>query len=198
MPHINDLILLNRSVQETDTAIVETPDGTRRLAATAFRGVQGVQGVQGEQGEQGLQVLRGLQGAQGLQGAAGTASGVRETATLTTGILNNLAWETGTFSMATSFEILQVEISSTARIRLYNTAANRDTDVLRSVYQAATQGMGLILDINATIVLSQSLDPHAHGSNMDVSPSDSIYYTVTNNGTLASITVTFSFLRKEQ
>jgi hypothetical protein len=195
MPHINELILLNRPVQETDTAIVETPDGTRRLAATAFRGVQGVQGVQGEQG---LQGLRGLQGAQGLQGAAGTASGVRETATLTTGMLNNLAWETGTFSMATSFEILHVVLSSTARIRLYNTAANRDADVLRSVYQAASQGMGLILDINATIVLSQSLDPHAHGSNMNVSPSDSIYYTVTNNGALASITVTFSFLRKEQ
>ena len=195
MPHINDLILLNRAVQETDTAIVETPDGTRRLAATAFRGVQGVQGLQGEQGLQGVQ---GVPGETGGQGAAGTASGVRETATLTTGMLNNLAWETGTFSMATSFEILQVELSSTARIRLYNTAANRDTDVLRSVYQAATQGMGLILDINATAILSQSLDPHAHGSNMDVSPSDSIYYTVTNNGALASITVTFTFLRKEQ
>ena len=195
MPHINDLILLNRAVQETDTAIVETPDGTRRLAATAFRGVQGLQGVQGEQGLQGLQ---GLQGTQGLQGAAGTASGVRETATLTTGMLNNLARATGIFSMATSFEILHVELSSTARIRLYNTAANRDDDVLRSVYQEANQGMGLILDINATTVLSQSLDPHAHGSNMDVSPSDSIYYTVTNNGALASITVTFTFLRKEQ
>ena len=195
MPHINDLILLNRSVQETDTAIVETPDGTRRLAATALRGAQGVQGVQGVQGLQGVQ---GVPGETGGQGAAGTASGVRETATLTTGMLNNLAWETGTFSMATSFEILQVVLSSIARIRLYNTAANRDADVLRSVYQAASQGMGLILDINATIVLSQSLDPHAHGSNMDVSPSDSIYYTVTNNGALASITVTFSFLRKEQ
>ena len=195
MPHINDLILLNRSVQETDTAIVETPDGTRRLAATALRGAQGVQGVQGVQGLQGVQ---GVPGETGGQGAAGTASGVRETATLTTGMLNNLARETGTFSMATSFEILQVVLSSIARIRLYNTAANRDADVLRSVYQAASQGMGLILDINATIVLSQSLDPHAHGSNMDVSPSDSIYYTVTNNGALASITVTFSFLRKEQ
>jgi len=195
MPHINELILLNRPVQETDTAIVETPDGTRRLAATAFRGVQGVQGVQGEQGLRGVQ---GVPGETGGQGAAGTASGVRETATLTTGMVNNLAWETGTFSMATSFEILHVELSSTARIRLYNTAANRDEDLLRSVYQEATQGMGLILDINATTVLSQSLDPHAHGSNMDVSPSDSIYYTVTNNGALASITVTFIFLRKEQ
>ena len=195
MPHINELILLNRAVQETDTAIVETPDGTRRLAATAFKGVQGVQGVQGDQGLQGVQ---GLQGAQGLQGTAGTASGVRETTTLTTDPLNNLAWETGTFSMATSFEILHVELSSTARIRLYNTAANRDADIGRSVYQAASQGMGLILDINATAILSQSLDPHAHGSNMDVSPSDSIYYTVTNNDALASITVTFSFLRKEQ
>ena len=189
MPHINELILLNRAVQETDTAIVETPDGTRRLAATAFRGVQGVQGLQG---------VQGVPGETGAQGAAGTASGVRETATLTTGMLNNLARATGTFSMATSFEILHVELSSTARIRLYNTAANRDDDLLRSVYQAASQGMGLILDINATAILSQSLDPHAHGSNMDVSPSDSIYYTVTNNGALASITVTFSFLRKEQ
>lgn len=195
MPHINELILLNRPVQETDTAIVETPDGTRRLAATAFRGLQGVQGVQGVQGLQGVQ---GVPGETGGQGAAGTASGVRETATLTTGMLNNLARESGTFSMATSFEILHVALSSTARIRLYNTAANRDDDLLRSVYQEATQGMGLILDINATTVLSQSLDPHAHGSNMDVSPSDSIYYSVTNNGALASITVTFIFLRKEQ
>jgi hypothetical protein len=195
MPHINELILLNRPVQETDTAIVETPDGTRRMAATAFRGVQGLQGVQGVQGLQGVQ---GVPGETGAQGAAGTASGVRETATLTTGMVNNLARATGTFSMATSFEILHVELSSTARIRLYNTAAKRDEDVLRSVYQAPSQGMGLILDINATTVLSQSLDPHAHGSNMDVSPSDSIYYTVTNNGALASITVTFIFLRKEQ
>jgi hypothetical protein len=195
MPHINELILLNRPVQETDAAIVETPDGTRRVAATAFRGVQGVQGVQGEQGLQGVQ---GVPGETGGQGSAGTASGVRETATLTTGMLNNLARATGTFSMATSFEILHVELSSIARIRLYNTAVNRDADVLRSISQEATQGMGLILDINATTVLNQSLDPHAHGSNMDVSPSDSIYYTVTNNGALASITVTFTFLRKEQ
>lgn len=75
MPHINELILLNRPVQETDTAIVETPDGTRRLAATAFRGLQGVQGVQGVQGLQGVQ---GVPGETGGQGAADTASGVRK------------------------------------------------------------------------------------------------------------------------
>ncbi|MEY3288143.1 MAG: hypothetical protein RLZZ419_385 [Pseudomonadota bacterium] len=79
MPHINELILLNRPVQETDTAIVETPDGTRRLAATAFRGVQGVQGLQG---------VQGVPGETGGQGAAGTASGVRETATLTMDMTN--------------------------------------------------------------------------------------------------------------
>jgi hypothetical protein len=195
MPHINELILLNRPVQETDTAIVETPDGTRRLPATAFKGEPGERGEPGKPGATGEP---GEPGQQGVQGPPGTASGIRETATLTTGMINNFNWATGTFSLATSFEILQVVLSSAARIRLYNTAANRDADVGRSVYQAATQGMGLILDINAVTVLAQSLDPHAHGSNMEVSPSDSIYYTVTNNGVPATITVMFTFLRKEQ
>ena len=195
MPHINDLILLNRPVQETDTAIVETPDGTRRLPATAFKGEPGERGEPGKPGATGEP---GEPGQQGVQGPPGTASGIRETATLTTGMINNLNWATGTFSLATSFEILRVVLSGPARIRLYNTAANRDADIGRSVYQAATQGMGLILDINATTVLNQSLDPHAHGSNMEAVPSDSIYYTVTNNGVLSSITVTFIFLRKEQ
>jgi len=194
MPHINELILLARPVQATDSLIIEAPEGTRRLAATAFKGEPGAQGLQGERGLTGLQ---GVQGLPGDQGPPGTASGIREIATVTTGIITNLNWETGTFSMATSFEILQVVLSSAARIRLYNSAANRDADVGRSVFQAPTQGMGLILDINAVSVLSQSLDPHAHGSNMDAVPSDRIYYTVTNNGAPAAITVTFTFLRKE-
>ncbi|WP_262967071.1 collagen-like protein [Methylobacter psychrophilus] len=194
MPHINELILLARPVQATDTLIIEAPEGTRRLAATAFKGETGTQGLQGERGLTGLQ---GVQGLTGDQGPPGTASGIRETATVTTGIIANLNWETGTFSMATSFELLQVVLSSAARIRLYNSAANRDADVGRSVFQAPTQGMGLILDINAVTVLSQTLDPHAHGSNMEAVPSDRIYYTVTNNGAPAAITVAFTFLRKE-
>ncbi|UOA08476.1 collagen-like protein [Methylobacter sp. S3L5C] len=194
MPHINELILLARPVQATDSLIIEAPEGTRRLAATAFKGETGERGFTGAKGDQGEQ---GATGQQGDQGPPGTASGIRETATVTTGIIANLNWETGKFSMATSFELLQVVLSSAARIRLYNSAANRDADVGRSVFQAPTQGMGLILDINAVSVLSQSLDPHAHGSNMEAVPSDTIYYTITNNGAPAVITVAFTFLRKE-
>ena len=195
MPHINELIALTRPVQGTDTLVIETPEGTRRLAAIAFKGEQGERGFQGDQGQRGLQ---GIQGVQGLQGVPGTAAGTREVINLVTQSLGNNQSEKGIFSMATSFEILRVVLSGTARVRLYNTVAARDADFGRSVFTAPTWGAGLILDINAVSVLDQSLDPHAHGSSMELMPSSVIAYTVTNLGVTGVITVGFTFLRKEQ
>ena len=228
MPHINDLPVLERPVTGTDTVIIETPEGTRRLAAIEFKGDQGEHGLKGDQGEtglkgdqglkgdkgltgdqgeqgetglkgdQGLTGTPGLKGDQGEQGTPGTATGTREIITLTSASLGNGQSEKGVFSLATSFEILRVELSGTARVRLYNTEAARDADFGRSIYAAPTWGAGLILDINAVAILDQSLDPHAHGSNMEAVASNNIAYTVTNSGATGSISIDFTILRKEQ
>ena len=94
MPRIADLPLLSRPVAETDWLLVETPTGTKRIAATAFKG------------------------------AAGNAQVLRETATITTGLLGLNAQETGLINIARSFEILAVVFSSTCL--LYTSPSPRD------------------------------------------------------------------------
>ena len=195
MPHINELPLLNRPVQATDSLIIEGTEGTRRIAATDFKGEPGTNGNDGHDGHDGE---KGGQGEQGLTGQTGSDTRARESTYFTTAILASHTVEMGTASIATTFELLQVVLSSPARVRLYDTAAARDADLNRPVTQSPVSGFGLIVEVNNPINNVQNLDPHALGSNMDTPPSTILYYTVTNNGSPAAITVTLTFLRKEQ
>jgi hypothetical protein len=221
MPKINELPVLDRAVVATDALLIESLEGTRQLPAIAFKGDQGPQGqqgiagVQGPQGEQGPTGLQGLTGAtgpqgaqgelgpqgetglQGPQGPAGTEAGSRESTVFVTTTLETGAYGLGTVALPPSIELLRLTVSSAARVRLYNTSAARTADLSRSVYSPAFQGQGLIVDINAVNVLDQTLDPHAHGSNMDKPPLPQLYYTVTNTGAPCALTVTLYYLKKE-
>ena len=168
MPRIADLPLLSRPVAETDWLLVETPTGTKRIAATAFKG------------------------------AAGNAQVLRETATITTGLLGLNAQETGLINIARSFEILAVVFSSTARLRLYDTPAAREADLARSIFIPATSGTGLILEINADTDLDINLEPHAHGSEMSDPPTADIAYTLDNLSVNSPVIIEITFIREEQ
>ena len=194
MPHLNDLIPINRPVNETDQMIIETQDGTRRIQADLFKGTTGETGEQGRQGEQGIQ---GETGAKGADGGGGGGSTARQAVTLTSILLANNGHELGVIHIAKSSEIIRVILATNCRIRLYDTAAARDADINRTVNQSAITGQGLILDVNCKNELIQNLDPHAQASNQDEPPTDAIYYTLTNFDIPRVILVGFVYLTKE-
>ena len=181
-------------------------DGTNGVKGDqGYQGLTGLTGPTGPKGDQGNQGLQGIQGEKGDQGERGVAGGdpggalvVRETATFTTSEIGFNVTETGTFSIAVSFQLLRVVLSSPARLRCYSTAAARDADAGRSVFTKPLAGIGLILDINCPNLLELNLDPHANGSNMDTPTTNTIYYSLTNLAESAAITATFTFLRMEQ
>lgn len=194
MPHINELPTLNRAVKQTDQLIIEATEGTRRIDATEFKGVDGINGSNGVAGAKGE---TGATGPKGDPGSGGGGASARETTGYATGIINQFATEIGVFALPKSSEILNVTLSSFARVRLYDTATTRDADIGRSVYQLPLSGKGLILDLNSTAVLSQNLDPHANASNADTPTATAIYYAITNYGLTAVITLNFTYLTKE-
>ena len=194
MPHINELPLLDRPVVTTDNLIIEGTEGTRRIAATEFKGEPGTNGNDGNDGENGG---KGDQGEQGLTGQTGSDTRARESTYFTTEPILGNCIRIGTISMANTFELLQVVLSSPGRLRLYSTIDAQMADILRPVNQIPVSGSGLIVDINNPINNVQNLDPHALGSNMDTPPTENIYYSITNNGSTIAITVTLIFLRKE-
>lgn len=183
MPHINELPTLNRAVEQTDQLIIEATEGTRRIDATEFKGVDGVAGPQGEKGDKG--------------DSGGGGGSTRVTTGFVTSVINQFATGTGVFALPKSSEILNVVLSGFARLRLYDTETARDADLGRSVYQLPLSGKGLILDLNSTVVLSQNLDPHAQASNADNPPATAIYYAIDNHGATGALSVSFTYLTKE-
>lgn len=183
MPTIKELPELARPVGPDDTLLIEGPEGTRRLPATSFKGDTGQKGDQGEKGEQGE---RGE-----------SALGTRRTASITTGNLDTDQTATGAIDLAPSFEALTVEVSRRARVRLYSTSAARDADLARLVTTPPQIGQGLILEVNHIGTLRQPLDPHAHGSNLEQSPTAAIPYALTNTGPAGPITLTITYLPRE-
>ena len=194
MVHIKDLIRIVRPVVATDNLIIEGTEGTRRIAATEFKGEPGTHGNDGNNGEQGLQ---GEPGEQGLTGLTGSDTRARESTYFTTALLASNICEMGTASIANTFELLQVVFSSPARLRLYSTMDAQLADILRPITEIPVSGIVLIVDINNPINNSQNCDPHALGSNMDTPPTSHIYYSLTNNGSTKAVTVTLTYLRKE-
>ena len=194
MPHLNDLIPINRPVNETDQMIIETSEGTRRIQADLFKGEDGATGEQGRQGEPGV---KGETGSKGADGGGGGGSVAREAITFTSILLAKNGHELGVIHMAKSSEIIRVILAANCRIRLYDTAAARDADINRTVNQSAITGQGLILDVNCKDELIQNLDPHAQASNQDEPPTDAIYYSLTNFDIPRVILVGFIYLPKE-
>jgi hypothetical protein len=134
-----------------------------------------------------------------------------QTVTFTTSSLASLATASGTVSMAKSFLLLSVQVSSIARVRLYGTSASQVSDLTRPVYTPPIPGVqnALISDHYLTgtslVPLDFSCSPVVVGSNADngtgsppLTQSSTIYYSVSNMGaSAAAITVTLVFVPSE-
>ena len=162
--------------------------------ATGPQGPAGPAGPQGPAGPEGPQGPMGPQGDQGLPGALAVG---RQDAQSTTPNLATNATHNGTLPLTRSFEALAVTLSQSARLRLYSTSAARTADASRPTSTPPTPGAGVILDIALTEAGTQTLDPHAHGANMEATPTANIPYALTNLGASAAITATITFVPKE-
>lgn len=133
--------------------------------------------------------------------AAGGSSAVRTTASVTTASLAAGATEQGTISMAKEGTLLVIQVSGSARVRLYSTAAARNADVSRSIGTTASSGSGLLVETvqNSASLFTLPLGPVAGILNLDSPITSTIYYSVTNLGSSsAAITVTFTYIPVEQ
>lgn len=115
------------------------------------------------------------------------------TETLGTGEIGNV-----TLSVPLTVEILAVETSTAARVRLYSSAAARTADAARSITIKPTAGAGLILETVHTVASAILLDPHAHGSNMKNPPAPELYAAITNTSAAGTITITFTYITRER
>lgn len=124
----------------------------------------------------------------------------RSTAGITTGSLATNASESGSVSIFKGFEVLEIQFSCKARVRLYSTADARDADASRAWGTIPTlyAQNELICDVqksdgSGTWVMS----PAALGFNVDSPVTDEIYYRITNLDTAQAVTTTFTVLQME-
>jgi hypothetical protein len=107
----------------------------------------------------------------GGAGATGS-SAARTTVQLTTASLANNGTETDWVAMSKTFQLLVVQVSDYARVRLYSTLAARTADAGRGVGQPVPFGSmsGVIADISMTPalgILTWMMSPAALGFNDD-------------------------------
>ena len=112
---------------------------------------------------------------------------------LVTASLANAAAETGAINLGgKSVRIMRVTVSRKARVRLYDSAADRDAagEAARAISTYPTDGAGVVLDIEVDpAVGALVLQPQAFGSNF---AGTDLYYRVTNtSGAAGTVTVTF-------
>src|SRR6188472_1208505 len=95
--------------------------------------------------------VTGPAGPQGPAGPVGNASALaRTTTSYTTGSLADGATETGLISIAPSYELLRIQTSAPARVRLYASTAQRDADAARLSTVDPTGDHGLLFEFVTT------------------------------------------------
>lgn len=122
----------------------------------------------------------------------------RTETTITTETLGNGEIGNVTLSVPLTVEILAVSSSAAARVRLYSTSATRAEDATRLITTRPTAGTGLILETVHAAAGQITLDPHAHGANMEAQPIPELYAAITNAGDAGTITVTFTYIERER
>lgn len=162
------------------------------------QGPQGPAGATGPQGPAGATGAVGPAGATGPQGPAGPLVS-RTTASVTTASLANSASWTGSITLATSYRLLKLQTSAAARVRLYGTAAGRDSDLTRAVGDDPPDSVGCMFDfVTEAAALTSGLSPLADGTSLEATPSSSIPISVVNlSGTTQTITVTLTWVQTE-
>jgi hypothetical protein len=137
----------------------------------------------------------------GIGSGGGGGSFARATATFTTIPLMDEGRAQGLVPLGRAYQLLKIETSAPARVRLYATTGQRATDGTRPDTDRPLQGFnhGVMLDFNTSLaMLSSLLAPPVHGFT-DGSPLSSLVpFDVTNiSGAIAPITVTLTYLKLE-
>ena len=134
---------------------------------------------------------------------ASGASATRTTVAITTGALAANATENDSITVSKTFQLLTVQVSSYARVRLYSTAAARAADASRNVGALVPAGTmnGVIADIAMTPTIGITtwmMSPAAIGFNDDSPATQTIYMAITNLlSNPSTITVTLTYLPLE-
>jgi len=136
-------------------------------------------------------------------GGSSSSSATRAVVQLTTSSLANNDTETDSIAMAKTFQLLIVQVSNYARVRLYSTLAARTADAGRGVGLPVPWGSmsGVIADISMTPalgILTWMMSPAALGFNDDSPVTQTIYAAITNlSGSPTTIMVTLTYLQME-
>jgi hypothetical protein len=131
--------------------------------------------------------------------AGGSGAPSRGDVSKTTGVLADLATETGVITLGKSSLIIRFTASCKCRIRLYSTSAWRTADAARPPGTDPTGEHGVMLDINLpTGTLDWDLSPLSLVTNDDVTPVADIYYAIQNtSGVSQAVTVTLTRITLE-
>jgi hypothetical protein len=124
----------------------------------------------------------------------------RTTVSYVTGALASGAYEVGRVTMGKGWRLLRIVTDVPARVRLYTTEAKRDADLTRIAGNDPAADSGLLLDfVTTAALLSADLAPVVDGMNAEGPVVITTPITVTNTAAsaVASITVTFTFVRTE-
>ena len=123
----------------------------------------------------------------------------RTTAAKTTASLASGARESGTVTLtaAAAFRALKLVTSVAARVRLYNSTAQRDADATRAVGVDPVGDHGLIVDVVTSVgVLSLELSPAADGYLPGTA--GAVPITIDNlSGATSVVTATLTYVRTE-
>jgi hypothetical protein len=127
------------------------------------------------------------------------SSPARATATQATSSLAAGATDsTTTIMLAKGYRLYSIQTSRPARVRLYETAAQKTADLARAVGTDPAGDAGVVLDYVTTDTAAHTLSPLVDGANLESSPSTAISMAVTNNDTsTGSVTVTLVWIKAE-
>ncbi len=172
---------------------------------TGPQGPQGVAGPKGDTGDtgpagpQGPQGIQGETGPQGPAGADGADGGfvARTTTTVTTGTLSSNSSEDVSVTLKPGYRLYKVTTDRAARVRAYDSSANRTADASRAVGTDPAGVHGVILDLVTTAsTLAFWLSPVVDGYTAD--GTDTVPVAVTNlSGSSAAVEVVFTWVRSE-
>lgn len=103
-----------------------------------------------------------------------------------------------TIALSSGYRLYSIAVSRPARVRLYETAPQRDADLARPVGVDPGSGVGVVFDFVALTSDVCMLSPLVEGADMGSSPVGRITMAVTNYDTVAgAVTVSLVFLRCE-
>ena len=126
-------------------------------------------------------------------GSSGGGSGIREDVTFTSGSIFANANVSGTVSISSRYQLLQITTNYPCRVRLYTSTAKRDADLTRLIGTDPEGNHGLLFEfISSTELLSADLSPLVDG----FADTAAIPYSLTNlSGATQTISVTLNHVK---